>query len=202
MRVVNIVLMVFGAIFIVLLIFMIIGYSLFSFAPDIKSQMTISKGTAEGLASYETKVSAFSKEVQAASTANQTKNVTLILTADEINSKISEMLAEEKLPFKELAVNLGDRVCSVYFMADTPVSVAKIGMVLSPAVVKNDIQVTVSKFQLGKLPVPKSFDTYAGYLANNFLNTENPFNDLPVDLKSVTITTNQLTLKFATIPAR
>lgn len=201
MRVISNILIVFGAIFIVFLIFLIIGYALFSFSPDIKSQMNITQGSADGLASYNTKVDAFQKEVQDASTANQTKDVTLSLTEDEINSKLNEMVAQEKLPFQELSINLGDNVSWIYFMANTPAGNAKVGLVLESNVVNNKIQSNVLKFQLGRLPLPKSFDNYAADQVNGFLNTQSLFSDLPLVIKDISIVSKQLTLQVTTIPA-
>jgi uncharacterized protein YpmS len=201
MRIVNIVLSIFGAIFVVLLVFLMVGYALFSFAPGIKSEMNISQGSSAALASYDTKVTAFKKQVQDASTANQKKDITLSLTEEEINSKISEMIAEDKLPFHELYINLNNNVCWVYFTASTPLSNAKVGLTMNTTIVKNDIDVSVLKFQLGRLPLPKSYDAYAEDLANVFLKTQSPFTELQADLKSINISSKQLILQVTTIPA-
>lgn len=201
MRIVNIILVAFGVIAILGLIFLIVGYALFSFQPDIKSQMRSSSVSADQVTGFNTKIENFKKAVQDASAVNQRKIITLSLTEDEINSKVVEMIAEETLPFSELSINFSDNVCWVYCGANIPVGYAKIGMKLTPNVVKNDIKVTVEKFQVGKLPLPGSFDKYAADMTNIFLKMQSPINELPLDINNLSISDKKLILEVVSKPA-
>lgn len=201
MRIVNIILVAFGVIAILGLIFLIVGYALFSFQPDIKSQMRSSSVSADQVTSFNTKIENFKKAVKDASAANQRKIITLTLTEDEINSKVVEMIAEETLPFNELSINFSDNVCWVYCGANIPVGYAKIGMKITPNIVKNDIKVTVEKFQVGKLPLPVSFDNYAADMTNIFLKMQSPINELPLDINNLNISEKKLILEVVSKPA-
>jgi uncharacterized protein YpmS len=187
-----------GVIAIFLVIFALIGYALFSFTPELKSQMGIGKMSADNVKSFDTKVDTFRKDAQSAAATGQKKDLTLTVTEDEINSKILDLAAQDKLPCKDMVINLKDNVLWVYCVFNTPMSNAKVGMVLRPEVIKNDIKVTVMDFQLGKLPLPKSVNANVADGVNIFLKMQSPTNDLPAEIKSVVIINKQLILTATT----
>jgi uncharacterized protein YpmS len=193
-------LIILGGIAILIIIFMMAGYSLFLLTPEMKSNMHLSKISAAEVKSFNTKFDAFKKEIQDASLANQKKEATLVITEDELNTKIVELLAEGKLPFKELLINLNKDVAWIYCVFDNPGGNAKLGLILKSEVVNGDIKVNVLDFQLGRLPLPDSLGTYAGDLTNIFLKMQNPANNLPLEIKSLVISEKLITIKAVSKP--
>jgi len=190
-----------GILAVLFLIFVLTGYLLYSFEPDIKSQISTAQVSADAAKSFNTKVTDFRTSILEASANKQKTEVSVSLTEREINSKIIEMIAEEKLPFRDLLISFNEDLVWIYFEADYEGINPRIGIIGKTEMVKNDLKMNVLKFELGKLPLPKSIDDKVTDVLNIFIKMQNPINELPAELKSVDIKNSTMTIKVVTKPA-
>ncbi|OGO16249.1 MAG: hypothetical protein A2Z02_05910 [Chloroflexi bacterium RBG_16_48_7] len=200
MKVVTGIFTTIGILAVLLLIFLLVGYLLFSLTPDMKSQIVTSQPSAEAAKSFNTKVTTFRSTILESALAKQKVDVSLTLTELEINSKIIDMQSEGKLPVKDMILSLGDNLIITYFVLDYEGINARIGMTAKPEMVKNDLKMNVIKFELGKLPLPKSVYARAGDVFNILIKMQNPLNELPADLKAVEFINKQVTIRVTTKP--
>jgi len=189
-----------GILAVLLLIFILIGYLLFSLTPDMKSQILTSQPSAEAAKSFNNKVTTFRSAIIDSALAKQKVDVNLVLTEQEINSKLIDMQSEGKMPVKDMIVSLGDNLILTYFILDYEGITAKIGMMVRPEMVKSDLKMNVIKFELGKLPLPKSVYARAADASNILIKMQNPLNELPADLKAVEISNKQAVIRVTTRP--
>lgn len=201
MKIVQGVFITIGILAVLFLIFVLTGYLLYSFAPDIKSQIATAQVSADAAKSFNTKVTDFKTSILEASANKQKTEVSVSLTEREINSKIIEMIAEEKLPFRDLLISFNEDLVWIYFEADYEGINPRIGIIGKTEMVKNDLKMDVLKFELGKLPLPKSIDSKVTDVLNIFIKMQNPINELPAELKSVDIKNSTITIKVVTKPA-
>lgn len=201
MRIISNLLMAIGVIAILIFIFVLIGYILFSSTPDIKDDIGDPIVSAAAAESYAAKYEAFETDIENSAIDKVKKEVTVTFTNEEVNSKIVELMAEGNFPFKEMRISLRQGECWLYFVTDTFGANAKIGMVLSPQIQNGDVRVDMQDFHIGKLPLPKSFDEDIANIVNVLVNMENPANDLPMQLTSVAVGDDSFTITGMTQPA-
>ena len=193
--------MVLGVILIAIVILILVGFVLFSLNPDLKSQITVGNISANALSSFDNKVSNFKKGILDAAEAKQRNEFVLSLSEDEINSKIVQMLAEGSAPFKDLKISLQGNLLRAYLALKSSEFNAKMGFVAKPEVVKGQVNVRLTEFQLGKLPLHESAYKRTEDILNILINAQSPINDLPVEIKSIEISNNSLVLKVISKPA-
>jgi hypothetical protein len=202
MRVFSTVLMVIGAIALVIFLFFVMGFLLYSLTPAIKSEMTVSPVTYDAVKSFDNKVDTFKTEVKEAVAADKKIDVSLQLTEEEFNSKIVELLAEGQLPCRDLLVNFEDDYCWLYVRMDNPGVDAKIGVIAQFDVVDGDVNVIVEDFFLGKLPITKSTDEKIGKLLDVIWMMQSPFEDMPIKLSYISIDKGSVTIEGVTTAAQ
>jgi hypothetical protein len=199
-RVISNLLMAIGVIAIIIFALFFVGYILFISTPDIKADIGEIPVTADAAASYADKYTAFETDVEEASIDRVKKEVTITLTEEEVNSKIIELMAEGKFPFKEMLISFKPDQCWLYFVTDTPAANARIGMILRPHIQNAGIKVELLDFRVGKLPLPKSIDETASDIVNVLVNMENPANNMPLQLTSIAIGDKTFTIEGMTVP--
>lgn len=180
---------------------MTIGFILYFSTPDIKSRINTGELTASALESYSKKIGDFTKQVNSAVESNQRAEIKLIITKEELNSVIVQMLAEGKLPFQELKVSFDNNQLWTYFELGKTGANAKVGFIGKLGIEKNNPSIKLNKFELGKLPLPESMSKRAEEVINIFLKMQNPLNDLPLELKSIDIINNQLVINVYSLPS-
>jgi hypothetical protein len=67
---------------------------------------------------------------------------------------------------------------------------------------KNDIQLVVTDFQLGRLPLTKSMIKQLGNVADILLKMEGFTEELPIDITSISIEDELFVLKGVTVPVQ
>ena len=201
MRVISNLLMAIGVIAILVFIFVMVGYGLFTSTPDMKEQIGEPVVSADAAASYAEKYTAFVTDIEDSAIEGVKKEVTVTFTNEEVSSKIIELMAEGTFPFEDMRIALRQGECWLYFVTDTFGAKAKIGMILRPSIQNGDVRVEMVDFHLGKLPLPKSFDEDIENVVNVLVNMENPANDLPLELTSVAVGDGTFTLKGMTQPS-
>jgi hypothetical protein len=201
MRIFSTVLMVIGAIALAVLLFFMTGVFLYSLAPAINSQMTISPVSYDAVKSFDNKFDTFKDDVKKAAAAGQKVDVSLKLTEEELNSKIVELLADGELPCRDLLVNFEDDYIWLYAVMNNRGIDAKIGLVGKFDIVDSDVSVIVEDFFLGKLPITKSTDEKVGKLLDIVWIMQNPFKDMPVKLTYISIDKGSITFEGVTTAA-
>lgn len=201
MRVLSNFLMAVGVIAILIFIALVVLYCLFVLTPDIKSEIGFVPVSADAAKSFSVKYSDFEAEAKNAAAEKVKKEIQLVLTNEEVNSKIIEMMAEGTFPFREMLVNFREDACWMYLVTNNPGANAKVGMVLIPRIQNGGIRADVVDFHLGKLPLPKSIKNNTADFISIIINMENPIKNLPVDMTSLEVVNGQLTIKAMTRPS-
>ena len=198
MRVFKICLMAIGAIGILFIIALVVGYCLFALTPPIRGEMMQMIVTAEAAQSLDQKLEAFAAEIEEAVANEEEKEVTLTITGGEINSKLTEVKAEGKLPLEEALVNFGEGYLMIYAVIDVPGVAAKLGMKGRMEVTEDGPQVVVEDFDAGKLPLPHGVNDGIGKLLSILAVMEVPMDDLPLDVTEMEIGGGEITFKGMT----
>jgi hypothetical protein len=194
-------LMIFGVFAIVVILFVIAGVILYAMTPPLKLNIIVSPVTADASKSFDNKVDTFKRDVTLAASAREKKEFSLILSENEINSKIVEQIAEGKFSFKEMVVSLHPDVAWTCFTFDNQGIPAKVGVIATAVVEKGSIKWNISNFQLGMLPLSNSVNTYATSLVNIFSAMNNPLENLPLEITGVKFDDKKLTIKVMSKPA-
>ena len=195
MRIVTTILMAIGVLGILAFIFLIIGYFLYSLSPPIKKEMGLIPVSYAASQSLDDKIDVFKDSIKSAAAAKVERNVKLTLTEEEVNSKLIELMAEDKLPLKEVLVNFREDFCWAYAKLDNAGVDAKTGIIAQPDIVDGEITIIVTEFQLGKLPLPKSADERMGKLLDIILKVEGPVDELPLEITGFEIDDGKFTIE-------
>ena len=198
MRIVRWCLMAIGAIGILFVIALVVGYCLFCLVPPIKADMMQIVVTAAAAQSLDQKVDAFKAEIDDAVETGENREITLTITNEEVNSKLTEIVAEGKLPLEQALVNFGDGYFMAYAVIDVPGVAAKTGMRGQIELTDGGPEVVVEDFDLGKLPLPEGMNDRVGGLMNILVLMELPTDELPLEVTAVEFIWGELTVKGVT----
>jgi hypothetical protein len=197
MRLIKGIIMVIGVIGVMVIVALIIGYYLYSLSPQIQEKMIPIAVSADAAQSFDQKLDALESQIKAAVDAGESKQVSLVITESEINSKLVQMLAEGELsPLKRVSINLGDGYFLAYAVVDTPGIDAKTGAMGRLEIIEGKPKVVIDEFNLGKLPLPKSIDGRAEQLLNIIVSLQLP--EMSPDITSVEIKNHELTVTGTT----
>ncbi len=202
MRFIRVFVMAVGVIGILVAITLLLGYFLYSLTPWIQAQMTPVTVTADAAKSYDDKIEALKKEIKEASAANQNKEVKLVLTEREVNSKLTELLAEAALPknINKILINFREDQFLVDTTIDVPGLAAKIGLVGNIKIVNNQPKVIIQDLDIGKLIISNSTTRRAESLLDFAIKGYLP--DIPMKITSVDIGKREITVTGATETAK
>jgi hypothetical protein len=192
MRLIKGIIMGVGVIGILVIIFLITGFYLYSLSPSILARAVPVTVTADAAQSFDKKLDTADSQIKAAVEARQKKEVTLTITESEANSKLVQMLAEGQLPLNRVLVNFGDGYFLTYAVVNAPVMDAKTATIGRITITGGKPKVVIDEFNLGKLPLPQSVKARAEQIANLLLNSE--IADVPLDITSVQFADHQVTI--------
>jgi hypothetical protein len=199
MKVISTILMIVGVIGIIIIAALLMGFILYSLDPPIINELTPATVSPEALKSFDQKISSFKQKVETAAAAKEKKEVILTLTSEEVNSKMTELLAQGDLPLKEQAtINFDNDLCKIYAPFNKTAMNAKIGLIAQLLVSKGNLKIVVADFQLGKLPLPKSMVERVGNILDIIFRMEGMIEDLNIDITGVTLSEDRLTIKGTT----
>lgn len=185
--------MVIGVIGIIVVFALLLGYYLYSLSPQIQARLIPVSVSAEAVQSFDQKIDELENQIEAAVDAGQNKEVSLIITESEVNSKFVQMLAEGELPIlKRILVNFGDGYFLIYAVVDAPGIDAKTGLMGQVEAVEGEPKIVIDEFNLGKLPLPKSVDKRVEQLLNIIVSLQLP--EVSLDITSVEIKDQQMTV--------
>lgn len=193
MRLIKGLIMVIGVIGIIVVFALLLGYYLYSLSPQIQARLIPVSVSAEAVQSFDQKIDELENQIEAAVDAGQNKEVSLIITESEVNSKFVQMLAEGELPIlKRILVNFGDGYFLIYAVVDAPGIDAKTGLMGQVEAVEGEPKIVIDEFNLGKLPIPKSVDKRVEQLLNIIVSLQLP--EVSLDITSVEIKDQQMTV--------
>jgi len=193
MRLIKGLIMAIGVIGIIVVFALLLGYYLYSLSPQIQARLIPVSVSAEAVQSFDQKIDELENQIEAAVDAGQNKEVSLIITESEVNSKFVQMLAEGELPIlKRILVNFGDGYFLIYAVVDAPGIDAKTGLMGQVEAVEGEPKIVIDEFNLGKLPLPKSVDKRVEQLLNIIVSLQLP--DVSLDVTSVEIKNHEMTV--------
>jgi len=181
---------VIGIIGVLAFIALIIGYFLFSLTPSIKADLTPVVVSAEAAQSFDQKFKAFETELKEAVADGEEKEISMVITEQEVNNKILDVLAEGELPLKKVLINFEEDYFLVFAIVDITGADAKTGLIAETKIVKDNLKIAVKKFDLGKLPLPQCVDSGVEKLLNIMIRLR--LADLPMEISKVEISDSQL----------
>lgn len=187
-----------GALAVLAIIALLVGYVLALLTPDIRSSMHPVVLSAESVDSLNNKLSELKKESAAVDSSQPAKNMRLTITEEEINSLIVMALAEGTLPAKEMLVNFNDGYLVVYNAWSFPAAPVKTAVIDTLDIENGKPKFIIKDFYLGKVPVPQGFDEGIQDIVNVMILLNAPMEELHSDLKEITISEGQLTLAGTT----
>ena len=201
MRLIKGLIMAIGVIGVMVIVALVIGYYLYSLSPPIQAKVIPVAVSADASQSFDQKLDALKGQIKAAVDAGEKKQVSLVITEKEINSKLVQMLAEGELPsLKRVLINFGDGYFLTYAVVDTPGINAKTGSMGRVEIIEGEPKVVIDEFNLGKLPLPKSVNRRVEQLLNIMVNLQLP--DVSLDITGVEIKNHQLTVTGTTKTAK
>jgi hypothetical protein len=192
MRLIKGIIMGVGVLGILVIIFLITGFYLYSLSPSVLARAVPVAVTADAAQSFDNKLDTADSQIKSAVETRQKKEVTLTITESEANSKLVQMLAEGQLPLKRALVNFGDGYFLAYAVVEAPVMDAKTGTIGQIKITDGKPKVVLDEFNLGKLPLPQSAKARAEQIANLLLKSE--IADVPLDITSVQFADHQVTI--------
>jgi hypothetical protein len=187
-----------GALAVLAIVALIVGYVMALLTPDIRSNMRPVVLSSESVDSLNSKLDTMKKEAATADASKTTKNIELIVTEEEINSLIVMTLAEGTLPAKEMLVNFNDGYMLTYNAWNFTAFPVKTGVMGSIDTENGKPKFVISGFYLGKLPLPSNINKGVEDLINIVLQLNAPLDELKMDLQEVTISEGQMRIVCVT----
>jgi hypothetical protein len=196
MRLIKGLIMAIGVIGILVILALITGLYLYSLSPSILERAVPVSLTPDAAQSFDKKFELANTQIKAAVAAREKREVTLVITESEANSKLSNVIAEGQIPLKKVLINLGNGSFLTYAVLDTPVIDARTATIGRIEIVNNKPKIVIDEFNLGKLPLPESATARVEQMANIMVNLE--LAGVPVDITSVEIKDHQITVTGTT----
>ena len=189
-----------GIIAIMVMFTLIIGYYLYSLSPRIQERTIPVAVSADAVESFDQKLDSLDTQIKSAVSTGEKKEINLVITEKEANSKLVQMLAEGQLPLKRILLNFGDDYFLAYAVVDAPGIDAKTGSRGRIEITDGKPKVVIDEFNLGKLPLPGSAKIRVEQLLNIMVNLE--LTDVPLEITGVQINNHQVTVTGVTKVAK
>ena len=191
MRVIRGCVTIIGVVGVLAIVTVLMAYYLYSLSPRIRAQMVPVAVTAEAAQSLGQKIETLETEIDEAVAAGQEREISLVVTEKELNSKLIELLAEGELQLNEVLVNFREGYFLVYAVVDVPGVAARMGAKGHLQVVDGDAKVLIEDFDLGKLPMPQSANSAIEQMLDIMVSLR--LADLPLELTGIEINNGELT---------
>jgi len=191
MRVIRGCVTIIGVVGVLAIVTVLMAYYLYSLSPRIRAQMVPVAVTAEAAQSLGQKIETLETEIDEAVAAGQEREISLVVTEKELNSKLIELLAEGELQLNEVLVNFREGYFLVYAVVDVPGVAARMGAKGHLQVVDGDAKVLIEDFDLGKLPMPQSANSGIEQMLDIMVSLR--LADLPLELTGIEINNGELT---------
>lgn len=191
MRILKGFLMVMGALAILAICGLILGYVLAILTPDIKANLRPVVLSSESVDSFNNKIAEITAPIKPpgtnSGTGEKSSEVTITLTEEEVNSKIVMAMAEGTIPSKEMLVNFNDGYMVLYSAWNFSAFPAKTVIIGSFDIEDKKPKFLLTGFYLGKLPLPSSMNSNIQELANIMIRTNPTIYNSRTTYKEITI---------------
>jgi hypothetical protein len=187
-----------GALAVLAILAIVIGYVMALLTPDIRSNMRPVVLSSESVDSLNQKLDDLKTSCVTASSSNTKKDINLVLTEEEVNSALVMALAEGTLPAKDVLVNFNDGYMLIYNAWSFPALPIRTVIMGSIDVENGKPTFLIKDFFLGKLPVPDSIDMGVQQLANILIRLNVPLQELKINIKDITISDGQIQITGTT----
>ncbi|MHB8085242.1 MAG: hypothetical protein ACYDHZ_05420 [Dehalococcoidia bacterium] len=191
-------LIVMGALAVLAILAVIFGYVMALLTPDIRANMRDVVLSSEAVDSLNQKLDNLKTTCVTATSSDTKKDVSLVLTEEEVNSTLVMALAEGTLPAKKVLVNFNDGYMLIYNLWSFPGLPIQTVIMGSMEVDNGKPTFLIRNFFLGKLPVPDSVDQGVQQLANVLIRLNVPLQELKLNLQDVTISDGQIKITGVT----
>ena len=191
MRILQGFLMVMGALAVLAIIFLAIGYVLALLTPDIKDSLRPVVLSSEAADSFNQKVADLRAQMDTASTGD----ISLTLTEEEVNSMIVMALAEGTIPAKEILINFNDGYLVFYSAWKFTMFPVKTGLIGSFDVEDKKPKFLLTKVYVGRLPLPSGFNSSIQDLTNIIIRLNPTIYNSRLGYKEITISQGKINLK-------
>jgi hypothetical protein len=192
-------LMAMGALAVLAIIALIVGYVMALLTPDMRANMRPVVLSSEAADSFTKKIDNVKKEAALAESSKTPRTIDIVITEEEVNSILVMMLAEGYLPAKEMLINFNDGYFLTYQawnLSWFPVKTVVLGQV---EIDNGKPKIVVMDFFVGKLPVPKDIDSAAQELLNTLVKLNAPMEELKLQVRQVNITDGTVKITGTTI---
>lgn len=194
MRILQGFLIFMGALAVLAIVALVLGYVLAILTPDIKTSLRPVVLSSESVDSYNKKMSDLRSQMRPSSTGTNTSDITLTLTEEEVNSIIVMSLAEGTIPAKEILVNFNDGYLVLYSSWNFNLFPVKTGVIGSFDVEDKKPKFLLNSVFLGKLPLPSSINSSAQDLANIIIKLNPMIFNPRISYKEITISEGSIKL--------
>jgi len=190
MRILRGFLMFMGALAVLAIIALVLGYVLALLTPDVRNNIRPVVLSSESVDNYNKKMA----DMRSQTTGQGTAEITLTLTEEEGNSIIVMAMAEGHIPAKEILVNFNDGYLMLYSAWNFPWFPVKTGIIGSFDVVEKKPQFIVQNFFLGKLPLPSGINNNVQEIVNIMIRTNPMISNSRYNYKEITISEGKIKL--------
>jgi len=187
-----------GVITFLVLLALVAGYFSLALTPPLWSQRVPVALSAEAIESLNQKLETLQNEIKVAVEAKEEREVSLIITEEEANSKLVEVLAEDKMPFKEILFNFREDNVFGFSVLDTPGLKIKVAVKAKLEIAEGRTKVVVEDLNLGKLPLPKSMNEGAGYIMQILTELITIPGELPWQITKIQVSDGKVTVTGVT----
>jgi len=194
MRILQGFLIFMGALAVLAIIGLVIGYVLAILTPDIRNSIRPVVLSSEAVDNFNKKMADFRLAMREGNADGGPTNIILSLTEEEVNSMIVMSLAEGTIPAKEITVNFNDGYLVLYSAWNFTMLPVKMGIIGSFDVEDKKPKFLLRSFFLGKLPLPSSFNTSIQDIINIIVRLNPPSESLTINYKEITISEGNLKL--------
>ncbi|MGA2159545.1 MAG: hypothetical protein WB588_03750 [Dehalococcoidia bacterium] len=191
-------LIVMGALAVLAILAVIFSYVLALLTPDIRSNMREVIPSSEAVDSLNQKLDDLKTTCVTASSSDTKKDISLVLTEEEVNSALVMAMAEGTLPAKKVLVNFNDGYMLIYNTWSFPGLPIQTVIMGSLEVDNGKPTFLIKDFSLGKLPVPDSVDQGVQEIANILIRLNVPLQELKINLQDITISDGQIKITGVT----
>ncbi|GEM_PF-2287353 len=192
-----------GVITVLLFLLAGFGYCLLSLSPPLRAQMIPVALTPAAVQSLDHKLEVFTTEIKKAVAAGLEREISLVITEEEANSKLVLAIGEGKLPLREVLVNFRKDVFLAYGALKTPGLSVKVGIKAYLELTGGKPKFIIEELQCGRLPLPKEIRKNVGDLLVVLFkvpmaNLSGIFGELPWQATGIYLTDGQMIIKGVT----
>ena len=194
MRILQGFLMFMGALAVLAIVALVVGYVLAILTPDIRTSLRPIVLSSESVDSFNKKMANLRTQMRNTASDTGSGDITLTLTEEEVNSTIVMSLAEGTIPAKEILINFNDGYLVLYSAWSFNMFPVKTAIIGSFDVEDKKPKFLLRSVSLGKLPLPSNLNSSAQDLTNVILRLNPTIFNPRLSYKEITISEGSIKL--------